>query len=88
MHLAVLNFVLCVTALPGFVDLREDGTAVATPLVGSEITTSRMANIQQTKEQLQNGPACDIDSSIQLAWACLKALPLIITGEHTFHCAL
>ena len=81
--LSELNLIMCINPLSGFVTIREDGTAVATALVSSETTASRMATVQATKVKLLNGPACNIDSSIQLAWACLKALPKIITGQHT-----
>ena len=65
----------------GFVEILEDGTAVATAVVGSEATAARMEAIPQTKQRLQSGPARDIRSSIDLVWACLEALPMILAGN-------
>ena len=65
----------------GFVETHADGSAAATAAAVSEATTARIVGIADTKMRLEQGPAQDILSSITLAWACMEALPRILTGD-------
>ncbi len=60
--------------------MHADGSAAATAAAVSEATAARMASIAETKLRLEQGPARDILSSITLVWACMEALPRIVTG--------
>jgi hypothetical protein len=48
--------------------------------VASQETKQRLSAVEQTKAELDAGQAADIGSSITLVWACMEALPRILTG--------
>jgi hypothetical protein len=61
------------------------GSVMATPAVASQDTKQRLLAVAQTKAELEAGQAADIGSSITLVWACMEALPRILTGALS-HC--
>ena len=66
----------------GFVAMHDDGSVAATASVVSEVTAAHMATIAETKLRLEQGPARDILSSMNLVWACTEALPRILSGTN------
>jgi hypothetical protein len=67
-------------ASTGFLEAAGAGSVMATPAVASEDTRQRLSAVAQTKAELEAGQAADIASSITLVWACMEALPRILTG--------
>ena len=59
---------------------------MATSAVESEDTRQRLSAVAQTKAELEAGQAADIGSSITLVWACMEALPRILTGAPCLIC--
>ncbi len=64
----------------GFLEAAGAGSVMATPAVVSQENKQRLSAVEQTKAELEAGQAADICSSITLVWACMEALPRILTG--------
>ena len=73
-------------ACTGFLEAAGTGSVTATPAVASQETKQRLSAVAQTKAELEAGQAADIGSSITLVWACMEALPRILTGAPRFIC--
>lgn len=69
------------TSCAGFLEATDAGTIAATTTVASPDTARRLASVEARKAELEAGPAADIGSSITLVWACMEALPRILTGD-------
>jgi hypothetical protein len=80
------SFDLMCVCVTGFLEAAGANSIAATPAVASDDTKQRLAALQETKAELEAGPASDIGSSITLVWACMEALPRILTGAASLPC--
>jgi len=68
----------------GFVKTADTaGRFTATVDVSSAETRAQLGRLQETADELASSIVPDLASNVKLIWACMQALPQILTGKHS-----